>query len=228
MLFRSVPFDKLIGTVIIERVSDVLMLLLSILLVLSIEYQRLGSFLNEHFFSPVMDTLRNSLWTFFIAAIILILIVFLLFRYIKKDKNNLFIKKIKSLTRGVIEGLKTILTMKSRGAFLAHTVFIWLMYFAMTYTSFYALQSTQGLTMKAGLFIMVIGGIAMSAPVQGGIGTYHFLVSQGLLLYGVVYSDGIVFATMVHTLQMMVCVVFGLIGWLAIFVFKQKKGNESS
>ena len=93
----------------------------------------------------------------------------------------------------------------------------------MTYISFFALQSTANLSLKAGILIMVIGGIAMSAPVQGGIGTYHFLVSQALLLYGIANADGIVFATMVHTWQLIISVTLGLIGWLAIFVFQKKK-----
>ncbi len=224
---ENVPIDKLIGTVIIERVSDVVMLMLSILLVLSIEFQLLGGFLNEHFFAPIMLTLRNSLLSFSIAGIIIALLIFLFFRYIKKNKENQLIKKIKKLVDGIMEGLKTILTMKNRGVFLLHTLFIWFMYFAMTYISFKALQSTEDLDMKAGLFIMVLGGIGMSAPVQGGIGTYHFLVSQGLLLYGIAADNGIVFATLVHTWQMIICVMFGLIAWLSIFVFPKKKKHET-
>ena len=126
---EDVPFDKLIGTVIIERISDVIMLMISILLVLLIEYHRLGSFLNEHFFSPMMESFHNSALTLLIAAIIITGCLFLSYHYIKKNKNNVFIKKIKTLTGGIIDGLKTILTMKSRAAFVLHTLFIWLMYF---------------------------------------------------------------------------------------------------
>ena len=85
---EDVPFDKLIGTVIIERISDVIMLMISILLVLFIEYQRLGSFLNEHFFSPIMESFHNSALTLLIAAIIITGCLFLSYYYIKKNKNN--------------------------------------------------------------------------------------------------------------------------------------------
>ncbi len=218
---EQVPFDKLIGTVIVERVSDVIMLLVSILLVLSIEYNRLGSFFNDQFFSPAINTLHHSALLLTIIVISIIVLIILLIRYFKKNKESVFVKKINKLTSGIVAGLKTIITMKSRGEFLFHTLFIWLMYFLMTYTSFFALTSTSFLDAKAGLLIMVIGGIAMSAPVQGGIGTYHFLVSQALLLFGI--ANGIVFATMVHTWQIIVSVALGLIGWLIIFVFPKKK-----
>lgn len=225
---EQVPFDKLIGTVIVERISDVVMLLVSILLVLTVEYNRLGGFLNDQFFSPVIEKLRHSGILLAILVITIIVLTMLLVRYFKKNKESVLVKKISKLTSGIIAGLKSIITMKSRGEFLVHTIFIWLMYFLMTYTSFFALTSTSILDMKAGLLIMVIGGIAMSAPVQGGIGTYHFLVSQALLLYGIAYANGIVFATMVHTWQIIVSVILGLIGWLVIFVFPKKNSNEPS
>ncbi len=220
---ENVPFEKLIGTVIAERISDVVMLMITILLVLSIEYDNLQGFLNEHFFLPAIVAFKNSALLFLVIAVLAITAFFVFIRQVRKNKKNPLLNKIKTITVGIVDGLKSIRTMNNRGEFLFHTIFIWLMYFLMTYVSFFALQSTAGLDMKAGVLIMVIGGIAMSAPVQGGIGTYHFLVSQALLLYGVVNADGIVFATMVHTWQIIMSVVFGLIGWLVIFVFQKKK-----
>ena len=225
---EHVPFDKLIGTVIVERVSDVVMLIISIILVLAIEYERLGGFLYQHLFAPAIASFKNSEIIIIITIFILIAACFFIYSYFKNHKGSNLSKKIKSLTAGIIAGLKSIVKMRSRGAFVFHSFFIWIMYFLMTYTCFHALKSTEALDAKAGLLIMVIGGIAMSAPVQGGIGTYHFLVSQALLLYGIDNSSGIVFATMVHTWQMIICIVFGLIGWLAIFVFSKNKVNGAS
>lgn len=225
---EKVPFDKLIGTVIIERVSDVIMLMVSILMLFVIEYDRLGSFLDQHFFTPIMNSISHSGIWFALSAFVIIILIWFAFRLLKQNPENSFVKKANILLSGVIDGLKSILTMKNRGVFLAHTLFIWSMYFLMTYVSFFALESTSALGPKAGVFIMVIGGIAMSAPVQGGIGAYHFLVKEGLLLYGIAEGDGIVFATLVHTWQLILSVVLGLLAWLVLFVFPKKKLNESS
>ena len=112
--------------------------------------------------------------------------------------------------------------MKNGFAFLAHTAFIWLMYYFMVYVSFFALAPTSHLDMKAGLFVMVAGGIGMSAPVQGGIGTYHILVSQGLMVYGISKSDGLIFATLVHTAQLVLLLILGTVAVLALFLRNRK------
>ena len=74
----------------------------------------------------------------------------------------------------------------------------------------------------ADLAARVAGGLGMSAPVQGGIGTYHFLVSQGLMVYNVSQSDGITFATMVHTWQLIMLIVLGTISIIALFLKNRK------
>jgi glycosyltransferase 2 family protein len=77
--------------------------------------------------------------------------------------------------------------------------------------------------MKAGLFILVVGGLGMSAPVQGGIGAYHYIVSQGLQLFGISSTDGIAYATLVHTTQTLLVVVLGIFALLMLFLLKNKK-----
>ena len=116
--------------------------------------------------------------------------------------------------------------MKNGYAFIGHTIFIWVMYYLMMYVSFFALESTSHLDAKAGLFVMVAGGIGMSAPVQGGIGTYHLLVMKGLEVYKVSQSDGLTFATMVHTWQLLLLIVLGTTALLALFLKNRKTEQQ--
>ncbi len=95
------------------------------------------------------------------------------------------------------------------------------MYFFMSYICFFALPATSGLSLEAGLFVLVVGGMGMSAPVQGGIGAYHLLVSKGLLLYGVAYQHGLAFATLMHTSQTLVVILFGGISFI-LFTLSQR------
>lgn len=96
------------------------------------------------------------------------------------------------------------------------------MYFLMSYICFFALPATSGLGLEAGLFVLVVGGMGMSAPVQGGIGAYHILVSQGLLLYGISYEHGLAFATLMHSSQTLTVILFGGIAFM-LFTFSQRK-----
>jgi len=89
------------------------------------------------------------------------------------------------------------------------------------YFCFLALPYTAGLGYRAALFALVAGGFGMSAPVQGGIGAYHLLVSKGLMLYGVSQQDGLAFATLVHSLQLLLIIVFGTAS-LLVLIFEQR------
>lgn len=106
--------------------------------------------------------------------------------------------------------------------FLVHTLLIWALYFISTYLCFFALESTQNLGVSEGLFILVAGGLGMSAPVQGGIGAYHYIVSQALVLFGISQVDGITYATLVHSLQLALIIVVGLFSLFMIARNKKK------
>jgi hypothetical protein len=105
---------------------------------------------------------------------------------------------------------------------------IWLLYFFGVYTCFFALPATSHLGFGASLLLLVAAGLGMSAPVQGGIGAYHLLVSQGLMLFGVSQQDGLAFATLLHTLQLILIVVFGIASLLLLFSKNKKLPVASS
>ncbi len=216
---EKVPFNSLLGTVIIERIIDVLCLLACILLVAMTEYERLGSFLSKNIFNPAaakFSALLNSPLIILTLASVIVILLFLVLR--KKNNSNSISSKIVKLLKGVVNGIDTVRKLRNPFYFLFHTVLIWVMYFLMSYTCFFALESTSGLDLHAGLFVLVVGGMGMSAPVQGGIGAYHLLVSQGLMLYGLTQDHGLVFATLMHTSQTLVVIILGAFAFLYLFL----------
>ena len=228
---EKIPFDLLIGTVIVERALDVICLLLCVLMTAAITYERLGSFLNDNLFIPLSGKLEQVISSpyFYIGILVLIALIFIV-RFAKKKKVQSesepgIIGKLAGMLKGIIEGLRSIGKLKNPGAFIFHTILIWLMYFLMSYICFFALPATSGLSLEAGLFVLVVGGMGMSAPVQGGIGAYHLLVSQGLLLYGISYEHGLAFATLMHTSQTITVILFGGIAFI-LFTFAQRKSSE--
>lgn len=226
---EKIPFDLLLGTVIVERALDVICLLLCVLLTAAITYDRLGNFLNDNLFKPLGEKLQLLLYSpAFYVVILILLVLFIIYRMNKKKIETTKEKKglggkISSMLKGILEGLRSIRKLKNPVAFLFHTVLIWLMYFLMSYICFYALPATAGLSLEAGLFVLVVGGMGMSAPVQGGIGAYHLLVSQGLLLYGISYEHGLAFATLMHTSQTLTVILFGGLAFLLLTLSQRKK-----
>ncbi len=222
---EKVPFNSLIGTVIMERVIDLFMLFFTMFLVAVIEYDMLRSFLFDKIIQPISGNTNVPPTRWLLISALTTGILFALFiRWYKSKKNSdhVIIVKIRGILHEVGSGLKAILRMKKNGWFLFHTFFIWFLYFLMTWVCFFCLESTSHLDVKAGLFILVVGGLGMSAPVQGGIGAYHYIVSQGLQLFDVSSTDGIVYATLVHTTQTLIVVVLGLYAMLMVFLIKRK------
>jgi uncharacterized protein (TIRG00374 family) len=213
---EKIPFNELLGTVVIERVIDLLMLVVSIILVSILEFGLLRSFAVKAFtfhLYPVHSSLLlfvNS-WLFvalMLSPLLLLIMLQLFFRWQQRNETATF-KKISNLVLGIIRGFQTILKMKNNWKFVAHTFFIWTMYFIVSYVCFFAIPATSGLSPKDGLFIFCIGGMGMTAPVQGGFGIYHLLVSQALTLFGIPLSDGLVYATIVHTSQTLLVLLMG-------------------
>lgn len=223
---ENVPFEKLIGTVIIERVIDLFMLAFSMILVAFLEFDLLVNFLKDKIISPMREKTSEgssgASWWLIVAAIIIVTGIIFIF---KSKKTEQLKTKIKQLYLGVMDGLKTIFKMKNPGWFIFHTFFIWFLYFLATYVSFFSLKPTSGLGINEGMFVLVAGGLGMSAPVQGGIGAYHYIVSQSLMLFNISSTDGIVYATLVHTNQTILVVLIGIISLFLVFRVKKKKNN---
>ncbi len=219
---EKIPVDRLIGTVIIERAVDLLSLLLILVVLVIFRFDTFGTFFRENVFMPMGDKISSSLnftWlAWIIAAITLstILVLYLIFR--NRIAGLHFVTKMKDLIKGVLEGLKSIYMMKKRWQFVFHTVLIWVMYWMMTWVIVFALPSTSQLKIIDGLFILVIGGLGMSAPVQSGFGAFHWIVSRGLfIVYGIPIEKGLVFATISHESQSILAILLGILSFALIF-----------
>ncbi len=114
-------------------------------------------------------------------------------------------------TTGVVNGLKTITKLERKWEFMLHTLFIWISFIMMTWVMVFSVKSTSGLDLSAGMILLVIGGFAMTAPVQAGVGAFHYAISRGLwILYGIALEDGMVYAILAHESQIILTIVIGL------------------
>jgi uncharacterized membrane protein YbhN (UPF0104 family) len=197
---EDVPVDKLFGTIILERAIDLIILVSLVLLVLGLKFDLFLKFLFTVFEGQTVD-LGSLIGMVLIVTVVLIVLYFLV---------------------GMKDGFKSINGLKNKTGFWMHTLIIWWMYLLMTYVCFFSIEATQLLTLADGLYTMVIGGFGMVAPVQGGIGAYHYIVKVGLMILDISESSALLFATVVHTAQTLMTLSFGGISILMVFLSKRK------
>jgi uncharacterized protein (TIRG00374 family) len=211
--YEKIPFTKLVGTVVLERLVDVLMLLLLTLIVVITQFGQVIEFLNNN--PEVNEKLQRIIYSpVLIGGILFFLFALWISRH--RIRQSSFMKKAKGFISQFVEGFRSIGKMKRKGVFIFHSVLIWLLYYVMFYLVFFSFGFTSHLGPLAGLTIFVLGSFGMVAPVQGGIGAWHFMVIEGLALYGIDKVDGKVFALLAHGSTTIMLIVLGLIGLLAL------------
>jgi len=220
----NIPMDKLVGTVITERVIDFITLLLMIFFVLIIKFKKVGGFFNNEIFNPLYNNYFSKyiFWIIIISA--LVFSVGFLFLMRQKLMGMSVFQRINNFIKGLSEGLKSVFRIKKLRLFFAHTLFIWIMYVLMTYVVFFAIEPTRNLTFTDSFFILTIGGIGMSAPVQNGFGAYHWIVSNGLLMVlNIPIEGGLSYATICHESQTLMVLFTGPIAMFLVLFAKKKK-----
>lgn len=220
---EDVPLTTGLGTVIAERLIDLATLLLITLLLFAAEFDRLSEFIAGF----AADKAGNAGRTILIAAGIVALslaLVWVFWRiYRARLKRSTFFQKVRTFGNEVVRGLASIRSIENKTGFWVSTLLLWTCYFLMSYVVFFALPETENLTPWAGVAVLVMGSFGMAAPVQGGFGTFHALVSGVLVLYGVSESDGVLFATLIHGLQTLSFIVFGAVAFVLASVLKPHK-----
>jgi len=222
---ESIPFNKLFGTVIVERIIDVISLLICIILGAILEYNRLGNFFTENIFDPIFSKFQQLANSPLMLSIVILLLVSLLVTavyFTKKSREKEKGSKLTRILQGFTDGLKSVANLKRPKLFIFLSVFIWVLYYLSVYVALFAFPFTSGLGGGTALFLLVAGGIGMAAPVQGGIGAYHLFVSQGLLLYGVIKENGLAFATMLHGVQLILVIILGVTSLILLFSDRKK------
>lgn len=220
---HDIPFMKLLGTVIIERIVDVISLVLFLLITLLLQFNHLKEFIAINIYSPLYDHLYlkikagNLLVVFIVIGVIAgVSLLFFYFRKRIRKKAPLMVIKF---IEGLQQGLTSIAALKYKKLFVLYTVLIWAGYYFMTYFWFFVFKETALLTWGACLSIVAIGTIGRSLPIQGGgMGAYHFLVTSVVTLYGVSESFGKTLATLIHGGQTFFIFLMGLVGLIIFFV----------
>ncbi|MBN1183299.1 MAG: flippase-like domain-containing protein [Bacteroidales bacterium] len=231
MLNRSnkIPFDSLVGTVIVERATDLLFSMLFLVILLVSKFSFFGSFFGVHVFQPIgnkfSELFHNKLFIAIFASI-LVLIIIMIFVIKHRFKENPLVNKMKQIFKGVGSGLTSVYKMRRRWEYVLHSFLIWICYLMSSYVILYAFSFTSHLNLFDAVFILVAGSFGFIAPVQGGVGAFHFIVSRALMMYGISETDAFSFATIQHGTQSLLAILLGAVSF--ILIYKSLKINKAS
>ena len=231
---EKIPVNQSFGTVVAERVFDVLTLLLLIGLNFLLEFDRLSAFFLDFFGSKVGDNPESGPNVLLIAAGVFVVMIAVSVWVILRNNNireklmkNGVVSKIAGFLKGMMEGVLSIRKLKNPGLFILSTLLIWVFYYLVSYVLFFCIPETSDLGPLAGLTLLVIGAIGMTAPTQGGIGAYHLLVGNVMILYGLTQKDGITLATFIHGTQMLFMLAVGVLAFVVVLLKDRSAGKAS-
>jgi uncharacterized protein (TIRG00374 family) len=217
---EKIPFAKLIGTLIIDRLFDTIMVLLIVFLAF---LSNVAVFYRHREAFNVPGFLTSPL---FYAGCLLALVV--VAGIIVFFKNNFLVEKIRTFFTSMWSDMKMVWGMKEKKRFIAYTLAIWFAYFLYFYVTLFAFDFTSGLTFAAALFVFAVSSVSMGIPSNGGLGPWQAAVVFGLSAFMVGKAEATAFATAVFAFQSIWVVMCGLFGIGAFSLTGKKTGGQES
>jgi uncharacterized protein (TIRG00374 family) len=211
--YEKIPFEKTFGTIVAERLVDLLILMGFVVTALVLQFDIIWSILSEKKISTVQ----------IVIGLAFVIIGYVTLKKLFTLSQNPLIIRIKNFFWGLAEGIMSLKNMPNKGRFIGHTLFIWLMYLAMFYVVKWTVPETASLGMNAILPAFVVGGLAISAT-NGGIGIYPFSVALVLAAFKISNESGLAFGWIMWTSQTLMIIVFGSLSFFVLpLVNRQQK-----
>lgn len=232
---RLASYDKVLGTIVVDRMWDLVSILAVMLLLFCLLWDRFGSFFTDTLLGGVAGKARLW-WVAVAAALLAVLFIWLCHRL----RERAFWGKVWGWIQGIWEGLFTCLHMKHGWLFIVYTVLIWTCYWLMSACILWALQGIDpagaspelaealgridSLGMADALFLMFAGAVSSLIPVPGGFGAFHSVVAGVLSsIYGIPFGVGLVFATLSHESQILSNATCGAVSYIHETFFRSGK-----
>lgn len=222
--YDNVNFSKVLGTMVSERLIDVLMTIILTFLAFALQTSEIKEFINNN--PNLGEKVDKLLSPQILIPVILVCLAGLYFiiLIVKGKFNRIKIfEKISSFIKGFWQGLISLKNVKRPFWFIFHSVFIWVLYFILFYVCFFAFEGFEDLGILVALTVFVASSFGMLAPAPNGIGAYHFMVIQALMIYGISNEKAAIFALIVHGMQTLFVVIAGIVSFIAIPIINKEK-----
>jgi uncharacterized protein (TIRG00374 family) len=219
--YEKVPFPAALGTVITERIVDLMLMMVLFFVTLAFQFKELTGLTRQYVLEPLSQKLstNQNLLYIFIAGLVLFVVALLVFR---KKLKNLLTGKMGAMLKSFGEGLKSVKDVKNPGLFIFQSFAIWLCYFLSLYVCFWCFGETKTLGFKPALSLLLFGTIGVAVS-PGGVGAYQIICTQVLLFYGVVSSVSISFPWIVWGAQFIAIIIIGGLCFLLLPILNRNK-----
>ena len=209
---KKATYDKVLGTVVLERSWELLVMLLLLGVVVVGGFGRFGMFFIEQIWTPMTQKLDFSIW--WLVLLLVMAFAAAVVAVWRFRTTNRFLAKVTKIVKGILQGFSSCMRMEKKWLFFAYTAFIWVMYWIMAASTMWAVPFLEGLDVIDALFLSLVGGLGFAVPVPGGIGAFHFIISLTLsVLYDIPMELGVIYATLSHTSQAITQIFFGLFSY---------------
>ena len=209
--YEGVPFEKGFGTIVAERIADMIVMLGIMAITLFLQFDFIYSFIVDRF-NPAKILVGLG----FLAVLI-----FLFSKFIKQSQSN-FALKIRIFIKGLIEGALSIFKMKKKWAFIFHTLFIWGMYVLMFYVTSFAIKDLEGISIGAILIGFISASFSIAAT-NGGIGSYPLAIYAAFSIFGIPEEPSIAFGWIMWASQTLLIIVFGGLSLVYLPIYNRYK-----
>jgi uncharacterized protein (TIRG00374 family) len=214
--YSKVPIEKSVGTMVVERLVDVLGMGIIAFLALVFELDKISILYNSLQANTTSNTNPNLKW-FILSS--LLLVGSIVFYFIRKTKfYAVLIEKIK----GFAEGLSSIRKVKNYNLFFIYSVFIYFIYFITTYIFYLAIPGMEHLSIKSAFLVLTAGTIGVGMT-QGGIGAYQILITKALELYNIPTKIGLAYSWALWLIQTVTLVLGGLLSYVYLIFRKNEQ-----
>ncbi|PIE50009.1 MAG: TIGR00374 family protein [Flavobacteriales bacterium] len=223
---EKVPVNQSFGTIILERIVDLLCMFLFLGLTLILKYDAILAFYQQ-------SNVKINSVTIIGVISVLILGIFLFFRFKDYFSQFAILKKIIDFIDGIFSGITSIFKLKQNGKFILLSLLIWISYYFAAYLVCFALPETSSFSFADGFFIIVAGTLGMIVPASGGAGSFHFALKLGIgalfLSMGKSFDEGaeigLAYAFLSHTMQLVIMIIMGLISIPILVRERNKKAD---
>ncbi len=209
--YENVPFDKAFGTIVAERIVDLLIFLLFVVIGFALQFDTIYNFLLSQ------NVSLENIIVFGILGFVLFVLFILIWIYAEWQ----IIQKLKKKLSGLIEGITTVYKMKDKWKYIFHSFFIWFSYLMMFYVAIFALPETKEITFDIVIMGFIFGSLAVGFT-NGGLGAYPFSIALIFSLYGITKDVGTAFGWLVWTSQTILSICLGVLSYLLLPIFNKK------
>lgn len=221
--YDGVSFPKALGTVVMERAIDSALVMLIALLTFAFQLRVFNTFFAET--GTNLESILSKFSAAGYAVTVVCAVAVLILAWYLLQRFAIY-NKVRTMVRGIWQGIMAVRGVKHPWLFVAFTLGIWASYFLHYYLTFFCFEATSHLGMACALVTFIVGSIAVIVPTPNGAGPWHFAVKTMLILYGVGDVDALNFVLIVHSVQTLLVVVLGVYAWTVLSFTRTKSGER--